>query len=341
MATLPVARGAYGQPPRPPIDASSTVAPASSAARQFAYPVLRVLWPWNPSAFCRGRRAPHLLGVATPIVSARTTSARPAKRCAGSATMSGIDRALERAAEADGDRRRRGDRPRPWPRMRLGLRDRVLERHVRRWPVEALGRGERDVDAVERRLPEPFVAALVQDEAGEARSPRAAITATTSSAPAICGTRSSRTKLTASTRGSPAAARRLTSSRADGRRQRLRLVLQPVPRADVAEGYPHGKTVVGPEAAAGWPPYNVLAFPGIFRGALDVRAHAIDDAMELAAAQAIAAAIPDDELSADYIVPSVFNKKVATAVAAAVAAAYTGSAIGTSAPSARTRAPAT
>jgi malate dehydrogenase (oxaloacetate-decarboxylating) len=87
---------------------------------------------------------------------------------------------------------------------------------------------------------------------------------------------------------------------------------------------------------------NVLAFPGVFRGALDVRAHAIDDAMEVAAARAIAGSIPEDELSADYIVPSVFNKKVATAVAAAVAAAYTGStATGTSAASARTRAPAT
>jgi malate dehydrogenase (oxaloacetate-decarboxylating) len=87
---------------------------------------------------------------------------------------------------------------------------------------------------------------------------------------------------------------------------------------------------------------NVLAFPGVFRGALDVRAHAIDDAMEIAAARAIAGSIPEDELSADYIVPSVFNKKVATAVAAAVAHTYTGStASGTSAPSARTRAPAT
>jgi malate dehydrogenase (oxaloacetate-decarboxylating) len=71
---------------------------------------------------------------------------------------------------------------------------------------------------------------------------------------------------------------------------------------------------------------NVLAFPGVFRGALDVRAHTIDDAMELAAAQAIADTIAEDELSDDYIVPSVFNKRVATAVAAAVAGAYAGSA---------------
>jgi malate dehydrogenase (oxaloacetate-decarboxylating) len=66
---------------------------------------------------------------------------------------------------------------------------------------------------------------------------------------------------------------------------------------------------------------NVLAFPGIFRGALDVRARAIDEPMKLAAAEAIAAVVADDELSADYIVPSVFNRDVAPAVAAAVAAA--------------------
>jgi malate dehydrogenase (oxaloacetate-decarboxylating) len=64
---------------------------------------------------------------------------------------------------------------------------------------------------------------------------------------------------------------------------------------------------------------NVLAFPGVFRGALDARARTVDVEMELAAAQAIAAAIPAAELSADYIIPSVFNRAVAPAVAAAVA----------------------
>jgi malate dehydrogenase (oxaloacetate-decarboxylating) len=63
---------------------------------------------------------------------------------------------------------------------------------------------------------------------------------------------------------------------------------------------------------------NVLAFPGVFRGALDVRARTIDEGMEVAAARAIAAIISDDELSADYIIPSVFNRSVAPAVAAAV-----------------------
>ena len=66
---------------------------------------------------------------------------------------------------------------------------------------------------------------------------------------------------------------------------------------------------------------NVLAFPGVFRGALDVRARTITPEMELAAAHAIAAAISDDELAADYIVPSVFDRSVAPNVAQAVSAA--------------------
>jgi malate dehydrogenase (oxaloacetate-decarboxylating) len=66
---------------------------------------------------------------------------------------------------------------------------------------------------------------------------------------------------------------------------------------------------------------NVLAFPGIFRGALDVRARQITERMEVAAGHAIAATVSDDELSADYIVPSVFNREVVVGVAAAVAAA--------------------
>jgi malate dehydrogenase (oxaloacetate-decarboxylating) len=66
---------------------------------------------------------------------------------------------------------------------------------------------------------------------------------------------------------------------------------------------------------------NVLAFPGIFRGALDVRASAITEEMKLAAAHAIAAVVGADELGPEYIVPSVFNREVATVVAAAVARA--------------------
>jgi malate dehydrogenase (oxaloacetate-decarboxylating) len=68
---------------------------------------------------------------------------------------------------------------------------------------------------------------------------------------------------------------------------------------------------------------NVLAFPGIFRGALDVRASAITPGMEVSAGQAIAAVIPNHELATDYIVPSVFNRNVVSRVAEAVAAAAT------------------
>lgn len=66
---------------------------------------------------------------------------------------------------------------------------------------------------------------------------------------------------------------------------------------------------------------NVLAFPGIFRGALDVRASDINDEMKIAAARAIAEIVSDEELSADYIIPSVLDERVAPAVAKAVAAA--------------------
>ncbi|HVD35725.1 MAG TPA: NAD-dependent malic enzyme, partial [Rubrobacter sp.] len=64
---------------------------------------------------------------------------------------------------------------------------------------------------------------------------------------------------------------------------------------------------------------NVLCFPGIFRGALDVRAREIDEPMKLSAAEAIAGVIPAEDLSEDYIIPSVFDERVAPAVAEAVA----------------------
>jgi malate dehydrogenase (oxaloacetate-decarboxylating) len=66
---------------------------------------------------------------------------------------------------------------------------------------------------------------------------------------------------------------------------------------------------------------NVLAFPGIFRGALDVRAGDINDTMKIAAAQAIAALISDAELSPDYVIPAPFDVGVGKAVAVAVAQA--------------------
>ena len=64
---------------------------------------------------------------------------------------------------------------------------------------------------------------------------------------------------------------------------------------------------------------NVLAFPGIFRGALDVRARDITNEMKIAAAEGIAGAVPEDELSEDYIIPTVFDRQVSVLVARAVA----------------------
>ena len=66
---------------------------------------------------------------------------------------------------------------------------------------------------------------------------------------------------------------------------------------------------------------NVLAFPGIFRGTFDVRASDITEGMKVAAAEALANLIADDELNADYIIPAAFDKRVGPAVAAAVAEA--------------------
>jgi malate dehydrogenase (oxaloacetate-decarboxylating) len=93
----------------------------------------------------------------------------------------------------------------------------------------------------------------------------------------------------------------------------------PNPEVEPAEAAPYARIV-----ATGRSDYpnqinNVLCFPGLFRGALDVRARAITEEMKMAAARGIAAIIPDSELREDYIVPSVFNRDVAPAVAAAVA----------------------
>jgi malate dehydrogenase (oxaloacetate-decarboxylating) len=93
----------------------------------------------------------------------------------------------------------------------------------------------------------------------------------------------------------------------------------PTPEVTPEEAAPYARVV-----ATGRSDYpnqinNVLAFPGIFRGALDVRARQITEPMKLAAARAIAAIVPENELREDYVVPSVFNREVAPAVAAAVA----------------------
>ena len=66
---------------------------------------------------------------------------------------------------------------------------------------------------------------------------------------------------------------------------------------------------------------NVLAFPGIFRGVFDCRAKKINEEMKIAAAHALAELIPDDKLTADYIIPEAFDPAVGPAVAKAVAEA--------------------
>lgn len=96
----------------------------------------------------------------------------------------------------------------------------------------------------------------------------------------------------------------------------------PVPEIHPDEALAAGAAVVG----SGRSDYknqinNVLAFPGIFRGALDCRAKDINEAMKVAASHAIANLVADDELSADYIIPKAFDKRVGRAVAEAVAKA--------------------
>ena len=93
----------------------------------------------------------------------------------------------------------------------------------------------------------------------------------------------------------------------------------PIPEVNPEEAAPYVRVM-----ATGRSDYpnqinNVLCFPGIFRGALDVRAPRITEEMKMAAARAIAATVEEKELSEDYIIPSVFNREVAPAVAAAVA----------------------
>ena len=93
----------------------------------------------------------------------------------------------------------------------------------------------------------------------------------------------------------------------------------PTPEVTPEEAAPYARVI-----ATGRSDYpnqinNVLCFPGIFRGALDVRAREITEAMKMAAAAGIAAIVGDDELREDYVIPSAFNRDVAPAVAEAVA----------------------
>ena len=96
----------------------------------------------------------------------------------------------------------------------------------------------------------------------------------------------------------------------------------PVPEIMPEEALRGGAAVVG----TGRSDYdnqinNVLAFPGIFRGALDVRARDINDEMKMAASRAIASLVSDEELTPRYILPEAFDRRVGPAVARAVAEA--------------------
>ena len=92
----------------------------------------------------------------------------------------------------------------------------------------------------------------------------------------------------------------------------------PTPEIDPEEAAPYVRVLATGRSDYPNQVNNLLCFPGIFRGALDCRARQINDQMKLAAARAIAAVVSDEELSEEYIIPSVFNKRVAEEVALAV-----------------------
>ena len=96
----------------------------------------------------------------------------------------------------------------------------------------------------------------------------------------------------------------------------------PVPEISHDDAVEAGAAVVG-TGRSDYPNQinNVLAFPGIFRGALDVRARDINEEMKMAASFAIAGLVSDEELCADYILPPAFDKRIGKTVAAAVAEA--------------------
>lgn len=104
----------------------------------------------------------------------------------------------------------------------------------------------------------------------------------------------------------------------------------PVPEIDPDLAKKAGARIVG-TGRSDYPNQinNVLAFPGIFRGALDVRATDINEDMKLAAAYALSSIIPENELNEDYIIPKAFDSRVAPAVAKAVAKAAVDSGVAT------------
>ena len=213
--------GRTGSRPAPPTEDSNSVAPASSAASALATAVLRVSCRCTPYG-ARARppaRMPRFtwLGTAMPIVSASISSAAPRAGHPRQQVVdhARVDLALERAAERDahraGDGRALGDGALDQRVRRLG---RLVARAVDVRAREALRRHDGDVHAAHARRERAVEPARVEHEGGDVglRRRRPSSARRTSSAPAICGTRSSRTKLTASMRRRPAPARRPHSS---------------------------------------------------------------------------------------------------------------------------------
>jgi malate dehydrogenase (oxaloacetate-decarboxylating) len=92
----------------------------------------------------------------------------------------------------------------------------------------------------------------------------------------------------------------------------------PDPEVDPAAAHEHAAVVATGRSDFPNQINNVLVFPGVFRGLLDAQSSSVSIEMELAAAKALAGVVTDDELNADYIVPSVFHPEVHTMVAHAV-----------------------
>ncbi|PSO52851.1 MAG: NAD-dependent malic enzyme, partial [Actinobacteria bacterium QS_5_72_10] len=96
----------------------------------------------------------------------------------------------------------------------------------------------------------------------------------------------------------------------------------PDPEVDPAGARQHAAVVASGRSDEPNQINNVLAFPGLFRGALDAHAHEITEAMKVAAARAIASVVGEDELNPAYVIPSVFNPHVAAGVSEAVRRTY-------------------
>ena len=170
---FPVALGANGQPPRPPTDASRTVAPASSAASAFAYPVFRVLWKWPPTATpspptaCDQRADRRRRGDSDGVREDEGVGPSLGDPLRDLDDASRLDLALERAAERDAQRHRRPKAVLSRARHDLPCRGkRLLDGRSLVSLVERLGHAECEAHLVEPAGDESVVAVLVESETG-------------------------------------------------------------------------------------------------------------------------------------------------------------------------------